>query len=100
MNVDPAKLEMFMGKLIGHMTGSALCYSIWLGDELGLYGALAATGPRNADSVAAQTGCNTGPTRQVSGVVPPEQSRLLKRHFAFQNNQPLLGDRTSSGLRS
>ena len=36
VNVDPAKLEVFMGKMIGHMTGSTLCYSIWLGDELGL----------------------------------------------------------------
>src|SRR4029078_11339006 len=47
-----------MGKMIGHMTGSTLCYSIWLGDELGLYRELAGTGPRNADSVAAKTGCN------------------------------------------
>src|SRR5438046_1185920 len=37
VNVDPEKLEVFMGKMIGHMTGSTLCYSIWLGDELGLY---------------------------------------------------------------
>jgi len=37
VNVDPEKLEGFMGKMIGHMTGSTLCYSIWLGDELGLY---------------------------------------------------------------
>ena len=58
MNVDPAKLEVFMGKMIGHMSGSALCYSIWLGDELGLYRELAGTGPRNADSVAANTGRN------------------------------------------
>src|SRR5205823_14537729 len=32
--VDEAKLEQFMGQLIGHMTGAALCYAIWLGDEL------------------------------------------------------------------
>ena len=56
VNVDPAKLEVFMGKMIGHMTGRPLCYSIWLGDELGLYRELAGTGPRNADSVAAKTG--------------------------------------------
>jgi 2-polyprenyl-3-methyl-5-hydroxy-6-metoxy-1,4-benzoquinol methylase len=58
VNVDPAKLEQFMGKMIGHMTGSTLCYSIWLGDELGLYRELAGTGPRSAESVAAKTGCN------------------------------------------
>ncbi len=64
VNVDPAKLEVFMGKMIGHMTGSTLCYSIWLGDELGLYRELAGTGPRHADSVAAQTGCNTRLVRE------------------------------------
>src|SRR3974390_675300 len=64
VHVDPAKLEAFMGKMIGHMTGSTLCYSIWLGDELGLYRELAGTGPRNADSVAARTGCNARLVRE------------------------------------
>ena len=64
MNVDPAKLEVFVGKMIGHMTGSTLCYSIWLGDELGLYRELAGTGPRNADSVAARAGCNARLVRE------------------------------------
>ena len=58
MDVDPGRLEAFMGQMIGHMTGAALCYSIWLGDELGLYRALAGSGPRTADSVADKTGCN------------------------------------------
>ena len=44
--VDENKLQEFMGKMIGHMTGGTLCYSIWLGDELGLYRELAGTGPR------------------------------------------------------
>ena len=52
MDVDPGRLEAFMGRMIGHMTGAALCYSIWLGDELGLYRALAGSGPRTADSLA------------------------------------------------
>ena len=43
------RLEAFMGKMIGHMTGGAICYGIWLGDELGLYRELAGTGPRTAD---------------------------------------------------
>lgn len=64
MNADPAKLEQFMAKMVGHMTGSALCYSIWLGDELGLYRELAGTGPRSADSVAAKTGCNARLVRE------------------------------------
>src|SRR5215471_16986868 len=64
VNVDSNKLEAFMGKMIGHMTGSTLCFSIWLGDELGLYRELAGTGPRTADSVAAKTGCNARLVRE------------------------------------
>ena len=45
MDVDQGRLEAFMGRMIGHMTGAALCYSIWLGDELGLYRELAGSGP-------------------------------------------------------
>jgi 2-polyprenyl-3-methyl-5-hydroxy-6-metoxy-1,4-benzoquinol methylase len=44
--------------MIGHMTGAAICYSIWLGDELGLYRELTDSGPRTADSVAEKTGCH------------------------------------------
>src|ERR1700738_2976502 len=64
MNVDQGKLEAFMGRLIGNMTGSTLCYSIWLGDELGLYREWAGSGPRTADSVAANTGCNVRLVRE------------------------------------
>src|SRR5690349_963615 len=58
MDVDGGRLEAFMGRLIGHMTGAAVCYSIWLGDELGLYRELAGSGPRTADSLAEATGCH------------------------------------------
>ena len=33
--MEQAKVEQFMGALVGHMTGAALCFGIWLGDELG-----------------------------------------------------------------
>jgi 2-polyprenyl-3-methyl-5-hydroxy-6-metoxy-1,4-benzoquinol methylase len=58
VTVDEAKLEELMGQLVGHMTGSALCFGIWLGDELGLYRALAELGPSTADDLAAKTGCH------------------------------------------
>ncbi len=58
MDVNPHRLEAFMGRMVGHMTGAALCYSIWLGDELGLYRELAGSGPRTADSLAGKTGCH------------------------------------------
>jgi 2-polyprenyl-3-methyl-5-hydroxy-6-metoxy-1,4-benzoquinol methylase len=64
MNVDQGKLEAFMGKMIGIMTGGTICSSIWLGDELGLYRELAGSGPRQADSVAAKTGCNARLVRE------------------------------------
>ena len=47
--VDEGKLEDLMGQLVGHMTGSALCFGIWLGDELGLYRTLVELGPSSAD---------------------------------------------------
>jgi 2-polyprenyl-3-methyl-5-hydroxy-6-metoxy-1,4-benzoquinol methylase len=58
VTVDEAKLEELMGQLVGHMTGSALCFGIWLGDELGLYRALAELGASTADDLAAKTGCH------------------------------------------
>ncbi len=57
MNVDEAKLEQFMGRMIGYMTGGAACFGIWLGDELGLYSGLSAS-PGSADQLAAPVGCN------------------------------------------
>ncbi len=56
--VDEAKLEEFMGRMVGHMTGGAACFGIWLGDELGLYTAVAKAEGRSADEVASDTGCN------------------------------------------
>jgi SAM-dependent methyltransferase len=57
-DVDEVKLEDFMHQLVGYMTGSAVCYGIWIGDELGLYRALASAGPANAAELAARSGCN------------------------------------------
>jgi SAM-dependent methyltransferase len=56
--IDDAKLEELMGRMVGYMTGGAACFGVWLGDELGLYSALANNGPRSADAVAAEAGCN------------------------------------------
>lgn len=58
MSVDQAKLDAFLGKMIGLLTGGTLCQSIWLGDELGIYRAMAGAGPLKSDSVAAKTKCN------------------------------------------
>ncbi len=36
MAVDEERVEELIGQLAGHMTGAAICLTIWLGDELGL----------------------------------------------------------------
>jgi 2-polyprenyl-3-methyl-5-hydroxy-6-metoxy-1,4-benzoquinol methylase len=56
--IDTTRLESFMGQMLGHMTGSAMCFGVWLGDELGLYRALADSGPLSADDVASATDCH------------------------------------------
>jgi 2-polyprenyl-3-methyl-5-hydroxy-6-metoxy-1,4-benzoquinol methylase len=55
---DQARLEEFMGRLIGYLTGSAVIFAITLGDELGLYQAMAGQGPLTAGTLAARTGCH------------------------------------------
>ena len=64
MPIDASALESFMSRMVGYMTGGAICYSIWLGDELGLYRELANSGARTADSVAKKTGCNPRVVRE------------------------------------
>jgi 2-polyprenyl-3-methyl-5-hydroxy-6-metoxy-1,4-benzoquinol methylase len=56
--IDEARLEQFMGQMVGHMTGATACFSIWLGDELGLYRALARESARSADELAGEVGCH------------------------------------------
>ena len=56
--VDDAKLEQLMGQMVGYMTGSAMCFGVWLGDELGLYRVLTDIGPATADEVAGKAGCH------------------------------------------
>ncbi len=60
LRVDEARLEAFMGQMIGHMTGGAVCFGVWLGDELGLYRAMAGAGPLAAATVAERTGWLSG----------------------------------------
>ena len=56
--IDEAKLEELTGQVVGYMTGGAMCFAIWLGDELGLYRTLEGAGAQTADEVARSAGCN------------------------------------------
>jgi SAM-dependent methyltransferase len=56
--IDETALEQLMGQVVGYMTGGAMCFAMWLGDELGLYRAMAGSGSLTSDEVAAKAGCN------------------------------------------
>ncbi len=57
-SIDERRLDDVMGRLGTYMTGASMCWAMWLGDELGIYRAMAGGGPLAADKVAAQCGCN------------------------------------------
>jgi 2-polyprenyl-3-methyl-5-hydroxy-6-metoxy-1,4-benzoquinol methylase len=56
--VDEAKLQEFMGKLVADMGGAAMIANVILGEELGLYRAMADNVPITPEDLAAKTGCN------------------------------------------
>src|SRR6185369_10634099 len=62
--VDEAKLGEFMGQMVGYMTGGAMCFGVWLGDELGLYRVLTDIGLATVDELAGKAGCNPRLTRE------------------------------------
>jgi 2-polyprenyl-3-methyl-5-hydroxy-6-metoxy-1,4-benzoquinol methylase len=64
MPIDEERLEQFMGTMVGYMTGTALCFSVWLGDELGLYRTMAGNGPMSAEDVASRSKCNARLVRE------------------------------------
>jgi 2-polyprenyl-3-methyl-5-hydroxy-6-metoxy-1,4-benzoquinol methylase len=56
--MNEAKLHEFMGKLVTDLSGAAMVASIIVGEELGLYKAMASDEPIAADELAKRTGCN------------------------------------------
>ncbi|TWC15477.1 MULTISPECIES: class I SAM-dependent methyltransferase [unclassified Pseudomonas] len=56
--MDEAKLNEFMGKLVSDMGASAMLANMILGDELGLYKAMADSRPITSEELASRTGCN------------------------------------------
>lgn len=56
MSVDPGKLEAFLGKVVGDLGAGMSCALALLGDELGLYRALAEGGPSSSAQLAERTG--------------------------------------------
>ena len=56
--MDEARLHDFMGKLVGDMGAAATLANVILGDELGLYRAMADSQPTTPEALAARTGCH------------------------------------------
>jgi SAM-dependent methyltransferase len=90
--VDEAKLHEFMGKLVTDMGGAAMIANVILGEELGLYRAMADSVPITPEALAAKTGCHprlirewlsahaaAGYMEHVEGQfrLPPEQALAL-----------------------
>jgi 2-polyprenyl-3-methyl-5-hydroxy-6-metoxy-1,4-benzoquinol methylase len=90
--MDEAKLQEFMGKLVTDMGGAAMIANVILGEELGLYRAMADSIPITPEALATKTGCNlrlirewlhaqaaAGYIEQVEGQfrLPPEQALAL-----------------------
>jgi SAM-dependent methyltransferase len=80
--MDEAKLNDFMGKLVVDMGGAAIMASVILGEELGLYRALANGEKVTPEQLAERTGCNARLVREwlsaqaASGYVEHEQGRF------------------------
>lgn len=56
--MNEAKLQDFMGRLVVDMGGAALMANVIVGEELGLYRAMADGAPLTADALAERTGCH------------------------------------------
>jgi SAM-dependent methyltransferase len=90
--MNEAKLQEFMGKLVVDMGGAALMANVIVGEELGLYRAMADGAPVTPEELARRTGCHARLLREwlsaqaASGYVehesghfrlPPEQALAL-----------------------
>ncbi len=90
--MNEAKLNEFLGKVVTDMGGAWMMATVLIGDELGLYKAMADGSPVTADVLAKRCGCNTRLVREwldanaASGYVeateggyrlPPEQAMAL-----------------------
>ena len=90
--MDEAKLHEFMGKLVTDMGGAAMIANVILGEELGLYRAMADSSPVTPEELAAKTGCHARLIREwlsaqaAAGYIehsegqfrlPPEQALAL-----------------------
>ena len=80
--MNEAKLNEFMGKLVVDMGGAAIMANVILGEELGLYRAMADGKPVTPEQLAERTRCNTRLVREwlsgqaASGYVEHDAGRF------------------------
>ncbi|MCY4432391.1 MAG: SAM-dependent methyltransferase, partial [bacterium] len=58
MDIDVDRITELAGEVATHMAGATTMAMVHIGDELGLYQAMAGAGPMTADALAASAGCN------------------------------------------
>ena len=64
VTMDPAKLEELLGRFVNDLGAAFHAVNAVIGDRLGLYAALAETGPASPEEVAARAGCDSRPVRE------------------------------------
>jgi SAM-dependent methyltransferase len=88
--MDEAKLQEFMGKLVTDMGGAAMIASVILGEELGLYRAMADGIPITPEQLATKTGCNARLTREwLSAQAAAGYIELAEGRFRLPPEQAL-----------
>jgi SAM-dependent methyltransferase len=88
--MDEAKLQEFMGKLVTDMGGAAMIASVILGEELGLYRAMADGDPITPEQLATKTGCNARLIREwLSAQAAAGYVELVEGRFRLPPEQAL-----------
>ena len=65
--VDESKVEAFVGKVLGDVSGTTVALMAGIGDRLGLFKDLAANGPATSEELARRTGINERYAREWLG---------------------------------
>jgi predicted O-methyltransferase YrrM len=97
-----ARTDALHERLIGHALGALELYTIYLGDRLGLYRALAESGPATSSQLAARTGTSERYVREwleqhaasdLLAVDDPRAEPRARRYWMPPEHIPVLADR-------
>ena len=75
MNMDQAKLDQFLQRVVGNLAAGYGGVMISIGDKLGLYRAMAGADPLSATEVARRAGCAERYVRESSPRAPTHARR-------------------------